>query len=253
MSVLLTSLYIALLIQLFFFIPAYLFKTDKVTDLSYGLTFIVLTLLLFSNSSYSFSNLILLLMVLLWGFRLISFLFVRIYKMKRDKRFDGIRENLFKFGGFWLIQGISVWIIMIPIIFYYSLPNKNYFIAGLFVWLIGFLFETIADYQKSKFKKSLKNRNKWIDIGVWKYSRHPNYFGEILCWIGIFIFVLPGLTYEQRLISMISPFFISSLLLFFSGIPILERNADKKWGKNKKYKLYKKKTSILIPWFKLSK
>ncbi|MBD3155066.1 MAG: DUF1295 domain-containing protein, partial [Candidatus Aenigmarchaeota archaeon] len=119
---------------------------------------------------------------------------------------------------------------------------------GFIIWGLGLTIETIADLQKFKFKNNPKNKGKWIQSGLWKYSRHPNYFGEILCWVGVYIYCLNYLSGLNALIGLISPVFISSLLLFVTGIPRLEERHDKKYGDKKEYQKYKKKTSKLILW-----
>lgn len=248
MSIIIIALLVSLVIQLIFFIPAYIYKTDKLTDLSYGLTFLLLSIIFFS---YSFGKLMLYIMIAFWSARLVSYLALRIWKMKKDKRFDGIRENFLKFAGFWLLQGVTVWIVMIPSFYYFISPVDDFLILGFAIWLIGFFIETIADYQKFDFRNDKKNKGNFISSGLWKYSRHPNYFGEILCWFGVFLFVLPGIGYVERFISIISPVFITALLLFISGIPTVEKSSDQKYGKDKAYKKYKRETSILIPWFKI--
>ncbi len=243
-------LIIALIFNIAIFIFAYNLKTDKLTDLSYALSFIILILIGFFSVRFSNFNLILVLMVFIWALRLGIFLFIRIGKMKRDKRFDGIRESFSRFFVFWASQGITVWIILIPSLLFLESSKKITLLTGigLLIWFTGLTIETFADLQKYKFNKKNKT-GIWISTGLWKYSRHPNYFGEILCWIGIYLFVFNSLDLAQRLYSLISPLFIIIILLFFTGIPKLEEYAHKKWGKDKEYKEYKRKTSILIPWF----
>jgi steroid 5-alpha reductase family enzyme len=188
-------------------------------------------------------------MILIWAMRLGGYLFIRIRKIKRDKRFDGIRENFIKFGGFWLMQGISVWIILLASSIYFGLDSVKLNILtfiGFVVWLTGFLIETISDYQKFKFNQNPENKGKWIESGLWKYSRHANYFGEIIIWIGIYLFVLSSVSGINILIALISPLYIIFLLFFVTGIPKLEKAADFKWGKDIDYINYKKRTSILI-------
>lgn len=236
----LETLLFAIGFNILMFIPAFLFKTDKLTDLSYSLTFIGLIIYIFLSKPYSVGSLLLLFMVLIWALRLGSFLFIRIHKQKKDDRFDIMRNSFFKFLGFWLLQGFTVWVVLIPA----TLFNNKYYSIGLIIWLLGLIIESFADAQKFSFKKNPKNNGKFIQIGLWKYSRHPNYFGEILCWIGVYIFT------GVWLWGLISPLYIFVLLIFVSGIPLLEKKADKTWGKNKSYKKYKKETSILIPWVK---
>jgi len=232
------------------FLFAYKFKTDKLTDISYALTFIFLALLSFFTKEFSNFKLILLLMLLLWAFRIGIFLFIRIGKIKKDRRFDGIRENFFKFFMFWFLQGITVWIVLLPSLMFFNSGTQISLITwiGFAVWFIGLAIETLSDLQKYQFNKNNK-KQKWISTGLWKYSRHPNYFGEILCWVGIYFFTFSSLSTIQKIFSINSPLFISILLIFITGLPKLEKYADKKWGKLKEYQKYKKKTSILIPWF----
>lgn len=187
-------------------------------------------------------------MVIAWGLRLGIFLFIRIRKMKRDKRFDGIRESFFRFLKFWALQGLAVWVILIPALFFVNSEISEVFWFGFFIWAVGLTIESTADIQKYKFKQNKKNKYKFIQTGLWKYSRHPNYFGEMLCWIGVYLFVFLSLTSLQRIFALASPLFIIILLLFVTGLPPLEKYADEKWGKQKEYFEYKRKTSILIPW-----
>lgn len=248
---LLTTLKLALIIQLAFFLLAFIKKTDLFTDLSYGLTFIVLTLfLIFQQKQTQLPQMLLSLAILLWALRLINYLLIRIIVIKKDRRFDGVRENFFRFFLFWFFQGLSVWLIMLPAIFYLTLKVKigfNLLIPiGLLIWFKGLVIETVADWQKFSFKLKPENKKKWIESGLWRYSRHPNYFGEIMCWWGLFIMVAPHLQGWQYL-TIIGPLYITFLLLFVSGIPTLEKRYKQIYGKNKQYLKYKKQTSLLIP------
>lgn len=241
-------LLISMGIQYVLFIPAYFFQTDKLTDISYALTFIILAGL--ATNFSNIASIILFGAITIWAIRLGGFLFLRIHKMKRDKRFDAMRSKPIKFLGFWTIQGLTVFIVLLSSLFF--LPN-NYsinalFILGIILWLIGLMIETIADFQKYNFKQ--QGETGFIHKGLWNYSRHPNYFGEMLCWIGLYIAVLPTLNNYERFLAILSPVFIICLITLVSGIPILEKSADKKWGHLPKYKKYKQETSILIPWFK---
>lgn len=243
---------VSLFVQLILFIPAFIYKTDKLTDLSYSISFFILALFAFWQSARDFSHILLFIMIALWAIRLGSYLFVRIRKIDRDKRFDGIRENFFKFLKFWLGQGIVVWLVMISSMLYFNQTVEMNHLSwlGFIIWFIALVIETIADWQKYIFINDINNKNKWIESGLWKYSRHPNYFGEILHWLAIYIFVLGGLGLMDSVIALISPVFISIVIIFITGLPMLEKGADKKWGDNKDYIDYKKRTSILIPWFR---
>ncbi len=241
---------ISVILNLLLFIPAFHYKTDKLTDISYSITFIILiTIGLFSGGT-SIPEVILFIMIFIWAVRLGSFLFIRINRFGRDKRFDDKRDNFIKFLGFWLLQGVSVFIILIPslLVFSSKVDSFNiYSIFGIIIFLSGLFIESIADFQKFNFITNSKNKGKWIDKGLWSYSRHPNYLGEIMVWSGIYFFAIFYLNLNHILISIISPAFISFLLLFVSGIPILEKSAMKKWGKDKEYRKYLKKTGKLFP------
>ncbi|KYK26044.1 hypothetical protein AYK26_01190 [Euryarchaeota archaeon SM23-78] len=192
-------------------------------------------------------------MILIWGLRLALFLFKRIRKIKKDARFDKIRGSFVKFSGFWLMQGVSVWLILLPTLIYLNSEVKEIGLVsfiGFLIWMTGLLIESTADKQKFAFKNNLKNKGKWIENGLWKYSRHPNYFGEMLCWIGIYIYCLPTLSASllNTLVGLVSPLYIIFILRFVTGVPKLEKHADTKYGRNKKYQEYKKRTSMIILW-----
>jgi steroid 5-alpha reductase family enzyme len=225
------------------FVPAYAFKTDKLTDMSYSITFILLTIIAFLLNTYETTKILLLTMISLWGIRLGTFLLIRIRKWKKDKRFDGIREKFTKFLGFWTIQGITVFILLIPALQYMkSEPSyTNWTLIGILVWGTGLVIETVADHQKYKHKGK-----KWVSTGLWKYSRHPNYFGEILVWLGVYLFTVP----ITGLWGVISPAFITFMLVFVSGLPKVEASMDKKYGKDKEYQKYKEKTPVLVPFIR---
>jgi steroid 5-alpha reductase family enzyme len=246
------TLVISLGIQFVFFTAAFLFQTDKFTDLTYGLTFIILAVLgLWIHQDFSILKIVLAAMVVLWGIRLAGYLFYRILKIKKDSRFDEIRENFWKFAGFWFFQGISVWAISIPVSYLLSQNNPGDFdtfsYLGVAVFLIGLVIETIADIQKFRFKQDSKNKGKWIDTGLWSYSRHPNYFGEILCWWGVFFYILPYI-YNWGYLTIIGPVYITVLISFVSGIPILEKRYNERYKDNEDYQEYKENTSILVLW-----
>jgi steroid 5-alpha reductase family enzyme len=239
-------LIIALGINLVMFIPAFLFKTDKLTDASYAITFLTLVLIAFLTNPITLSSIILTLMVLLWSLRLGIFLLIRIWNMKRDKRFDGMRESFWRFLKFWTLQGLAVWIIMIPALLMIGANSQKIFWLGLGIWIVGLTIETIADIQKYRFNQN--NKGAFIQSGLWRYSRHPNYFGEILCWVGIYTAGMGILAPAQLGLGLLSPVFIIVLLVYVTGIPPLEKYAEKKWGAE--YKKYQKNTSSLVIWFR---
>jgi len=250
MNFVLWMLIIALGINILMFIPAYIFKTDKLTDISYALTFVVVAFSGYIFSQKSIAQFILLILVIVWAIRLGAFLFIRINKNKKDSRFDNLRQNFYKFLGFWLLQGITVFLILVPGIIFWSQTKTiiNWTsLFGIMIYIFGLFIESIADIQKYQFRnKKLKN---WIDSGIWRISRHPNYLGEIIIWIGVYIYVIPSLEWNLKIIALIGPVYIAVLLIFVSGIPILEKSADKKWGNIKDYNKYKSVVPLLLPTF----
>jgi len=250
---LLIALLIALGINILMFIPAFIWKTDKLTDISYAVTFALLGIISIAIGGITIPSIILVVAILLWSIRLGSYLLIRIHKMGRDKRFDEMRKSFWRFGRFWVLQGLTVWVVLLPsIIFLGKSPTELSWCSyiGLIIWACGLAIEAIADIEKFRFINNPDNKGKWIDSGIWKYSRHPNYFGEITLWFGLYFFVLSNLTAVEALIGIIGPLYIALLILFVSGVPLLEKGADKKWGDNPEYIKYKKRTSVLIPWFR---
>lgn len=251
---LIVSLVVTLLINFFLFLIAFRRQSDKLTDFAYSLSFISVTVVALSIAPHHSPLLyILSAMVLLWALRLGSFLVYRIRKSGKDNRFDKMRTNFAAFLKFWLGQGVVAWLLLLPLLMVASNTAAVSYVSiiGLAVWAVGLIIETVADQQKYAFKQSPNNKSAWIDTGLWSYSRHPNYFGEICVWIGLYVASLAGLHGIEKLIGIISPLAITVSLLFVSGIPILEKSADKRWGNDKNYQAYKRRTSILLPlWHK---
>jgi steroid 5-alpha reductase family enzyme len=243
MNFLQTMLVAALGFNLVMFIPAFIYKTDKLTDASYSLTFIFLALIGYLHSARTPMHLLVFFAVVMWALRLGGFLLFRVWNVGRDKRFDDMREDFFKFIRFWLLQGLSVFIILCAAFLLWNTNDTKLNILGG----IGFILESIADWQKWIFKKNPKNKNKWIEDGVWGISRHPNYLGEMMVWIGVYMMCYPTLIGQHKWWALISPVYIIVLLLFISGIPMLEKSADARWGKDKAYKAYKQRVPVLLP------
>ena len=248
----LLTLGLSLAVQAVFFVFAATLKTDKVTDLSYGLTFILLAAVLIVLSGRveppSRSAIVLASMVIAWGIRLATYLLYRIITIKRDARFDGVREHFWKFFQFWLFQGLAVWIIMTPVAVWFAGPGPWTAIrsAAVLVWLAGLAIETVADIQKFRQKRGPDGKRKWMDTGLWRFSRHPNYFGELLCWWGVFLFVATDLS-GLGWLTIAGPASLTYLLLFVTGIPTLDKSAREKWGSDPAYQAYRRRTSMLIP------
>lgn len=251
--------FISIGINLIFFIIAFILKSDIFTDLTYTLTFIILSITIVTwKKQWSLTQILLFTAINIWALRLGSYLFIRIIKTKVDHRFDKMRNSFVKFGSFWLLQGISVAIISLPTIFALSI-NKNHFSQNHYynfipfiLFLCFFFFEIISDYQKNKFYQ-LDNHPPFLQTGLWKISRHPNYFGEIMIWWSICIiflsnYITDSYTIFWNLLWLLSPLYITLLIIFVSGIPILEKNSYFKLKNNLQYQEYLAKTSILIPW-----
>ena len=238
-------------IQLVLFFIAYFFKTDKLTDISYSFTFVLVALYqLLAHPNPSLPQIILTILVSLWGIRLGVYLFIRINRIGKDNRFDNIRPHFFKFLNFWLLQAITIWIVLLPVNIYLSDISQQKLsivsVVSALLFLVYLAIETVADWQKFVFKLDPNNKDRWIDSGIWHYSRHPNYFGEMLVWWSVYFFVFPDL-YGLQHLSIFGPLFISFMLLFVSGIPLLEKKNDQKYKDNFEYQKYKKSTSLLIP------
>lgn len=235
------------------FIPAYIKQTDKLTDISYGVSFGLLGIFAYLRSEKSALHTILLIAVLLWSIRIGGFLLMRIRKIGKDARFDDMRNKFFKFLRFWVLQGVSVFVVLLASLIAWS--NKDTVItnlswAGLALFVAGLLTEATADLEKFRFNSDAKNKGKWIDVGIWRKSRHPNYLGEMSVWSGLYLFILPSLDGWQLLLALISPAYIICLISFVSGIPLLEKSADERWGKEKAYQQYKKEVPVLLPSIK---
>ncbi len=243
------ALIVSLVINLSMFVVAFRLQSDKLTDISYAVTFATIAVWGFVLSDKTWFHVILLAMVFLWALRLGGFLLYRVIRSGKDSRFDGMREDFLKFGKFWFAQAVTVWVMMIPSVFAFgATPVFSILqVVGVSIWLIGLLCETTADFQKMAFSQNPANKDKWIATGIWNYSRHPNYVGEIMIWLGLYVYVVTNFSPLQAIIGLMSPLFIIILLLFVSGIPILEKSADKRWGNKPAYRAYKKRTSILIP------
>ena len=250
MNAILLSFLISLVVNAALFAVAAIRRTDVVTDLSYSLSFALLAIVLPSLGAREPVQLAASLLVLIWAVRLGGFLLTRILRIKVDHRFDGMRGKPLRFARFWLLQAISVAVIMLPVSYLLSRDNAPglgfWAIAGISIWLVGLVIEAAADAQKSAFKAKEENRERFITSGLWSYSRHPNYFGEMLVWWGLFIYAVPFLQGEAFAV-VIGPVFITLLLLFVSGIPLLERSAEAKYGDDPAFHEYLRRTRILVP------
>ena len=239
------------LAQWLIFIPSYIFETEHYFDLTGSLTYVSVTLLaILFTVDISLRDVLLALFVWIWAFRLGSFLFIRVKKAGSDGRFDLMKKDFWWFLMTWTIQGLWVFLTLAMALAAITSESKMaidiFAIVGTLIWIFGFSIEVIADQQKTNFKDDPANKDKFINVGLWSWSRHPNYFGEMVLWIGIALIAFPVLIGWQ-LIALISPIFVIFLLTRISGVTMLESRGYKKWGDDEEYKNYIKNTSVLIP------
>lgn len=242
---------LAFVIQWVAFIPAFLLKTEKFYDLTGSITYLsVIAAALFLNPAVDSRGWLLAGMVAVWAVRLGTFLFRRILAAGEDRRFREAKKSFARFLLYWTMQGLWVTFSLAAALASITAETKVeldiFALVGFVVWLLGFGIEVAADQQKSKFKQAPENKDKFIQTGLWAWSRHPNYFGEIILWIGVTIIALPVLSGWQW-VTLISPVFITLLLTRISGVPMLEARADEKWGGQPDYEAYKANTPVLIP------
>ena len=237
-------------IQWVSFIPAFIFQTEKFYDLTGSITYLTAVFYtLYVTGSNNLSDLIIVACVAVWAIRLGSFLFMRIHKAGEDRRFRTIKPNFTRFLMTWTLQGMWVSMCLLCVLTalssYSGVIMNSIFFVGLIVFILGLSIEIIADYQKTVFRRNIENKDKFITTGLWSLSRHPNYFGEILLWTGVAVMSISSLQGLQ-FITLISPIFVYILLVYISGVRILEDQAKKKWGHLDSFKEYLKNTPRLF-------
>ncbi len=236
------------------YIPAYLFQTEKFYDLTGSVTYLSVVWFVFLSTyqsiSLNFGNLILVLLISIWTIRLGLFLFMRIHKAGEDKRFRTIKTSASQFFMTFTISGLWVTLCSMCALVAISSPEGLVMNAltyvGIILFIIGFGIEIVADNQKTAFRSIEANKDSFITSGLWSKSRHPNYFGEVLLWFAIAVISFSSLEGLQ-LITLISPIFTYILLVYVSGVRMLEDMNDKKWADDEQYKSYKKNTPMLFP------
>jgi steroid 5-alpha reductase family enzyme len=242
---------LAFLIQWVAFIVAYLLQTESFYDLTGSLTYISVTMMaVLLSPVIDRRSVVLLALVLVWATRLGTFLFLRIQKKGKDARFDELKVSFVRFLNTWTLQGLWVTLTLAAAMVAITTTERQglgpFALIGFLVWALGFVIEVTADMQKSRFRADPDNEGRFIRSGVWAWSRHPNYFGEITLWTGVAIITLPVLR-GWHWVGLISPVFVTFLLTRVSGVPILEKRADEKWGGQEDYEAYKERTPVLIP------
>ena len=248
------AVFLAFAIQWIAFIPAYIFQTEKFYDLTGSLTYLLVIWYSLTLSSDQFTNLnganiVIVLLISLWAIRLGSFLFMRIHHDGEDKRFRSIKPSASQFFMTWTLQGL--WVSLCSMCALTAISSNTgivtnaFFYIGLALFILGFAIEVMADMEKSAFKANQENKDKFITTGLWARSRHPNYFGEIVLWTGIAVMSFSSLEGLQYL-TLISPIFTYLLLVYVSGVRMLEARGDLKWGDDPAYQEYKKKTPVMF-------
>ena len=241
---------LAFLVNWLAFIPAAIKRTEHFYDLTGGITYITVTVVaVLLSSPLDLRSMIVAGMVMFWSIRLAGFLFLRISKAGKDSRFDTMKHKPVRFFLAWTLQGL--WVLLTAACALAIIAGGNRVelgvigYIGIAVWTLGILLEIVADRQTSAFRADPDNKGRFISTGLWAWSRHPNYFGEIVLWIGMAIIAIPVLQGFQWA-TLISPVFVFFLLTKVSGVPLLEDAADEKWGGQDDYEAYKQNTPVLF-------
>jgi steroid 5-alpha reductase family enzyme len=233
------------------FVHAYWTQTERYFDLTGSLTYAtVVAVVLTLDGERDPRTILLGVLVLIWAARLGSFLFARIRRDGSDGRFDELRPSFIRFFMTWTLQGL--WVLLTvacalaAMTSVEAVPLGIFAALGLTIWIVGFSIEVAADRAKRRFREDPSNQGQFIQSGIWAWSRHPNYFGEILLWIGVAVVALPALS-DWRYATLVSPVFVYFLLTRVSGIPLLESRGKKRWGDDPKYRAYRERTPVLVP------
>ena len=224
-------------------------KRNDVADIFWGIGFILVAWTLYILSEMPNNRgLLVNVLVTIWGLRLALHIFLRNRGKSEDFRYKAWREEwgeTFYWRSYlqvFLLQGVFLFLISLPIIFVNTRVREFgvFDILGLIIWTIGFFFEAVGDFQLLQFTKNPANKGKIMQTGLWKYTRHPNYFGEVTLWWGVFLFAL---SLPYGFLTIVSPLTITYLLIYISGIPMLE----KKYENNPEFAEYKKRTNAFFP------
>jgi len=241
---------VAYLVQWIVFVPSFLARTEHYFDLTGSLTYITLVIATALAADGGPRSWLLAGLVTVWAARLGSFLFLRVRQDGRDVRFDAIKQSFLRFFMTWTLQGLWVFLTLAAALAAMTSADPaalgGLAWAGVALWALGFAIEAIADAQKRAFKKDPTREKDFITTGLWAWSRHPNYFGEITLWIGIALIAAEVLAGWQW-VTLVSPLFVYLLLTRISGIPMLEASAKKRWGDDPEYQAYRERVPVLFP------
>lgn len=237
-------------INLVAFVPALALKTERFFDATGSITYITVTIVaLLLSDDIDARSVMVTAMVVVWAVRLGTFLFARIRRDQSDGRFDAIKTDPMRFLMTWSLQGLWVFLTVACALAVIVSEEREAFgvfaVVGLVVWIVGFAIEVVADEQKSRFRRVPANQGRFITSGLWAWSRHPNYFGEITLWVGVAVVAIPVLSGSAWL-TLVSPVFVVVLLTKISGIPLVERRARKRWGDDAAFQEYTRNTPVLV-------
>lgn len=241
---------VAFVIQWVAFVPAWIYRTERFFDLAGSITYVgTAGIALILTDELSARALIVALLVAIWAIRLGVFLTFRVEREGGDRRFNSIKHHLPTFLMTWTLQAVWVSVTFGPglasIVDTESVPLDTFLVVGVLIWIFGFIVEVTADEQKRRFRQSPGNASRYIQSGLWKWSQHPNYFGEIVLWIGVAVIAFPVLQGWQY-VTLISPVFVWLLLTKISGVRMLDASAQRRWGDDPDYTRYQSTTPVLI-------
>ena len=243
---------VAFILHWIVFVPSFILQTEHYFDLTGSISYIstIIVAYLF-HPDMDARGLVVCALVAIWAIRLGSFLFLRVKRDGKDRRFDEIKTRFFRYMFTWTLGGAWVFITMAAGLAVITSANQvaldGFFYAGIALWVLGFGIEIVADRQKANFRRNAQNKEKFITVGLWSLSRHPNYFGEIVLWLGIAVVALPALVGWQY-VTLISPIFVAFLLIKVSGVKLLEKSGMERWGEDPAYRNYVASTPSLVPF-----
>lgn len=257
-TILLSGLALFLYMNIAFLVGS-LKKNNGIIDIFYGIGYVVVawTSLIIAGS-FELRQIIIIILVSIWGIRLSTYVTIRNWGKPEDYRYKAMRERfgekvlIRSYLNIYLFQGLVIFLVVFPVLFINSSDSPTFsslldlpiitLILGILIWIFGFYFESVGDYQLRNFLKNAENKGKVMDKGLWKYTQHPNYFGEVTMWWGLYVIAL-GIPWG--FLTIFGPIIINFMIIKVSGVRLL----NKRFEGDDKYSEYRKRTSAFIPWF----